>query len=1171
MTSAACTEPEIIVDPTSLTGLNYIVGVGPSAAQSFDVLGANLNGDLTVKANDNYEICLTNSATAADWKSGNTTLTIAKATAENGQKVYVRLKSGKIVGDYNSNTIKVYGGGVLEANAATVTVSGSVLKPTISVDPTSITGWNAQTGNAPSPETKTISVTGTNLKANITATLTAGSDYFTITPSGLTQSAGSVNGSVVIGVTEAAYASAATREGTLQLSTTDGDNVDVAISLTVAADTREKFTLLTSSNLNQLSDGAKLVLVYDDGIEHYYAMKNVTGTKGFDAVEDSETEFSIDGNQLVLEENNNVQVLTLGESGNYYSLSTGSAYLQNSGDKALTTTTESPLPSAAKWSIGVDNDGNVDIHSQSTNSQYIRYNSNQGVAAQPFRCYGSGAQQAIYAYFQPSTTPSIAVSPSSLTGFTYVKGNGPSAAQSISVSGMNLTGDLTVKAPSNYQVSVDNGVSWSDAGGSKTITALGTLTSTTVKVRLAAGLDIDTYDDATGVKVYGGGILEANAKTISLSGSVTNPSHTITVSAGENGSVSPSGAQTVEEGHTLQVTATPADGYQLDKWTISGGATPTGEQTANPLTLTMGTENATATASFIQKMVTNIAISGDETIKPSQEKTYTATVTPNDALETAVTWSVIAGTGTATINASTGVLTGGTPGTVTVRATATDGSNVYGEKNVSVQEVTYYTYARLTENPASWDGEYLIVNETNKNTPSSGTANVLKGSAPVDNDYLTNVAISKVGEMYIITLEDDNSDAFTISDGKIKGVGSAKYIYSSGNGAFYSNTSAPSNNYTFGYNSLKYGNLYLRFNASLFRFYTSSTQGNDIRLYKKLQLYNVTCNEATNGSVSANMSSAASGTTVTLTLTPATNYELDELTVTNVSTSEAIETSGSDNSYTFTMPASNVSVSATFKAKVAHSITFANGGATAGSAPETMEDQYSETVITLPANTYVWPEHRFTGWQVTYGETVLDKAVGETFPMPDANVTITAQWEEIQYCALTLSINGVAQTPFNVVQLEEYDLTTHDPGTINGYSFVGWAESAEAEDVENYIHTIGTSYTPALNVAEKTLYAVFSRQDNTNVGKYKRVKADLGTAWAGDYLIAYSATIFADGRTGGQSGIGKGNTSANPEDKLDGDFVDGTWGDTYKVTLEEISTNSNTYLLKTQDNNYNYQ
>ena len=65
-----------------------------------------------------------------------------------------------------------------------------------------------------------------------------------------------------------------------------------------------------------------------------------------------------------------------------------------------------------------------------------------------------------------------------------------------------------------------------------------------------------------------------------------------------------------------------------------------------------------------------------------------ASVEPNTAKDKTVTWSVEPGTGTATID-SNGVLTGGTAGTVTVVATANDGSGVKGTYEITVTGPTY--------------------------------------------------------------------------------------------------------------------------------------------------------------------------------------------------------------------------------------------------------------------------------------------------------------------------------------------------------------------------------------------------------------------------------------------------------------------------------------------------
>ena len=60
-----------------------------------------------------------------------------------------------------------------------------------------------------------------------------------------------------------------------------------------------------------------------------------------------------------------------------------------------------------------------------------------------------------------------------------------------------------------------------------------------------------------------------------------------------------------------------------------------------------------------------------------------ATVLPANAIDKTVTWSVTPGTGTATISSS-GLLTAATNGTVTVVATANDGSKVTGSKVITI-------------------------------------------------------------------------------------------------------------------------------------------------------------------------------------------------------------------------------------------------------------------------------------------------------------------------------------------------------------------------------------------------------------------------------------------------------------------------------------------------------
>ena len=78
--------------------------------------------------------------------------------------------------------------------------------------------------------------------------------------------------------------------------------------------------------------------------------------------------------------------------------------------------------------------------------------------------------------------------------------------------------------------------------------------------------------------------------------------------------------------------------------------------------------------------------------------------------------------------------------------------------------------------------------------------------------------------------------------------------------------------------------------------------------------YAITVKGAGNGSVTSSHSSAAKGTAVTLTVTPDKGYVLDKITVLD-SKDNAVKLTEKDGKFTFPMPASAVTVQATFKAQ----------------------------------------------------------------------------------------------------------------------------------------------------------------------------------------------------------------------------------------------------------------
>lgn len=112
--------------------------------------------------------------------------------------------------------------------------------------------------------------------------------------------------------------------------------------------------------------------------------------------------------------------------------------------------------------------------------------------------------------------PTINVSTSSLSGFSYVEGSGPSDVKSFTVSGSNLTTNISLSmGGSDYEMSLSSGSGYTT---SLTLTPeAGEVASTTIYVRLKADKSAGSYSGSTITLTSTG----ADDKTVSLSGTVT--------------------------------------------------------------------------------------------------------------------------------------------------------------------------------------------------------------------------------------------------------------------------------------------------------------------------------------------------------------------------------------------------------------------------------------------------------------------------------------------------------------------------------------------------------------------------------------------------------------------------------------------------------------------------
>ncbi len=267
-----------------------------------------------------------------------------------------------------------------------------------------------------------------------------------------------------------------------------------------------------------------------------------------------------------------------------------------------------------------------------------------------------------------------------VTGIT-VTGAGGASTITQNKGTLALTATVTPANATNKTVtwSIINGTGQATINSSGVVTAV---SNGTVTARATA-------NDGSGV--YGQLVITISGQVIPVSG--------ITVTGA-------GGASTITQDKgtlALSATVTPANATNKTvTWSINNG---TGQATINSsgivTAVSNGTVTARATANDGSGVYGELVITISGQIIPvsgitvtgaggastiTQDKgtlALTATVTPANATNKTVTWSIINGTGQATINSS-GVVTAVSNGTVTARATANDGSGVYGQLVISI-------------------------------------------------------------------------------------------------------------------------------------------------------------------------------------------------------------------------------------------------------------------------------------------------------------------------------------------------------------------------------------------------------------------------------------------------------------------------------------------------------
>ena len=181
--------------------------------------------------------------------------------------------------------------------------------------------------------------------------------------------------------------------------------------------------------------------------------------------------------------------------------------------------------------------------------------------------------------------------------------------------------------------------------------------------------------------------------------------------------------------------------------------------------------------------------------------------------------------------------------------------------------------------------------------------------------------------------------------------------------------------------------------------------------------YSLTVNNGTGGGV------YVEGASVTITANePATGKKFSGWTIVGINGLDTTQTS-----LTFNMPANAVTATANYE-DIEYTVTV-NGGTGAGTYKEGASVTITATVPT---------GKRFVEWTSESGITFADKtSVTTTFTMPAGDVTVTANYEDIEY---TITVNGGAADKTKAKYGESVTVTAEDK---EGKEFVGWKDASE--------------------------------------------------------------------------------------------------------------------------------
>lgn len=275
--------------------------------------------------------------------------------------------------------------------------------------------------------------------------------------------------------------------------------------------------------------------------------------------------------------------------------------------------------------------------------------------------------------------------------------------------------------------------------------------------------------------------------------------------------------------------------------------------------------------------------------------------------------------------------------------------------------------------------------------------------------------------------------------------------------------------------------------------------------FEEVKKYNVTvAGTVENGTVGVEPKTAAAKDVVTVTVTPNTNFKYTDgslkATYTDGGTKKEINdfkaVDGKENTYTFEMPAADVTVSAEFepvKAKT-YSVTINssnNGTVTADKTTDVEAGKPVTLTVTPDDNMYTLAQLAKNGLVIKDSEntdvpyTTVEEGKTYTFEMPAADVTVTAQFTVVKY-GIEVETEGEGTVTFTDDGETRFAEGTEVTATFkpNGTTYVltkavYYGGSNIGDDITQKVLEENNTYTFTMPAAHVKIEATFGEAPST--------------------------------------------------------------------------------------------